>query len=142
MYGGSPWRWLRDRPHITVLWADLPDDLLGYAEFASGTIVLTTGMTQAERRSVCAHEAAHLDRGPVMPHLEAREERAVDARVARELIPFDALVSAMVWSSDEWEIAEELTVAVDLVQVRLHDLTPAETADLNRALDENELRLP
>lgn len=140
---GDPWSWLRRLTHITVHWSDdLPDDLMGQADFATDTITLATGMTQAERRSVCWHEVQHLHRGPVPAHLEAREERAVDVEVARALIPFDALVTAMVWSSDEWEIAEELTVAVDLVRVRLHDLTPTETEALNRALDQNELRLP
>lgn len=142
MFGDSPWRWLRSQPHVTVLWAELDDDLLGYAEFDTNTIVLAVGMTQAERRSVCAHENAHLRRGPVMPHLEAREERTVDALVARDLIPFEALVNAMVWSSDEYELAEELTVSVDLVRARLHGLSAAETDALNLELDERELRLP
>lgn len=140
---GNPWRWLRELTHITVHWSDaLPDDVQGFADVDTDTITLAVGMTQAERRTTCWHEVQHLLRGRVPAHLRGREERAVDAQVARDLIPFDALVDAMTWSGDEWEIAEELTVAVDLVRVRLHALTPAETDALNRALDEHELRLP
>lgn len=139
---GDPWRWLRHLPHITVEWALLPDDLLGEADFDSWTIVLDSRLTQAERRTTCWHEVTHLLRGPVPPHLEAREERAVEVQVARDLIPLDALVRAMVWSSDEWEIADELTVSVDLVRVRLEDLSGEETAALNEALDAAEKNLP
>jgi hypothetical protein len=139
---GDPWRWLRRLSHIEVLWADLPGDLLGQSDFETDTITLALGMTQAERRSVCWHEVLHLQRGPVPEYLEQREELAVDAAVARDLIPLSALVDAMVWSADEWEIADELTVSVDLVRVRLHDLTAAETEALNRALDAAESRLP
>lgn len=112
---------------------------MGYADFETDTIVLAQGMTQAERRSVCWHEVLHLRRGPVPAHLTGREEAAVDAATARDLIPFGALVDAMLWSSDEWEIAEELTVSVDLVRVRLHDLSTSETRALNEALDAAEI---
>ncbi len=142
MHGESPWRRLRHLPHITVVWADLPDGLLGVADFITATITLTTGMTQAERRSVCAHELAHLDRGPVPAYLTPREELAIDAAVARDLIPFGALVSAMLWSRDDYEIAEELTVDVGLVRSRLDGLSAKESDALERALDAGELLLP
>lgn len=140
---GDPWRWLRRLTHITVLWSDdLPEDVLGHADFSTDTITLATGMTQAERRSVCWHEVLHLCRGPVPLHLTGREEQAVDLEVARTLIPFGALVDAMLWSRDDHEIAEELTVDVTLVRIRLEALTAAESADLEQALDEAELLIP
>lgn len=140
---GHPWRWLRALPHITLDWSrELPEDLMGYAEFDGDRITLAEGMTQAERRSTCWHEVVHLMRGPVPPHLAEREEQAVNLQVARDLIPFNALVEAMLWSLDEWEIAEELTVDVALVRVRLHALTAAETRDLNAALDAAERTIP
>lgn len=140
---GHPWRWLRSLPHITVRWSrDLPEDVMGHVEFDTHTITLAEGLTQAERRSTCWHEVVHVLRGPVPAYQAAREERAVEAIVARDLIPFRALVQAMLWSRDDHEIAEELTVDVDLVRARLNGLSTTETAELNRALDEGELRLP
>ena len=139
---GHPWRRLRELTHITLQWADLPDHIMGFAHFETDTIVLSKRLNQAERRVTCAHEVAHLLRGPVPPHLREREERVVEEIVARDLIPFDALVEAMLWSLNDYEIADELWVDVDLVRVRLHSLTPTETAALNRALDERELSIP
>lgn len=123
-------------------WADLPPDQLGCADFESQTITLAKGLTQAERRSTCWHEVQHLLRGPVPPHLEAREERVVEDRTARDLIPFSALVQAMLWSRDDWEIADELTVDVGLVRARLEGLSAEESDALERALDEAELLSP
>lgn len=139
---GHPWRWLRHLPHITVRWAHLPDDVMGYAEFETDTVVLDKSLTQAERRTTCWHEVTHLLRGKVPDHLAGREERAVEAKVAGDLIPFEALVTAMLWSLDDHEIAEELTVDVALVRVRLAGLTAGESARLNAALDRGELLLP
>src|SRR5690348_4938260 len=121
---GDVWEWVRCRPHITVVWSDdLDEDEVGRAEFATNTILLAKDLTQAERRTACWHEVRHLERGAPPAYHEAREERAVDLEVARDLIPLDALVDAMLWSADDWEIAEELTVSVDLVRVRLHNLS-------------------
>lgn len=139
---GNPWRRLRELTHITLEWADLPDHLMGFAHFETDTIVLSKRLTQAERRVTCAHEVTHLLRGPVPNAYREREEKAVEESVARDLIPFDALVEAMLWSLNDYEIADELTVDVALVRVRLHALTPAESRGLNQALDEGELRLP
>lgn len=139
---GHPWRRLRELAHITLHWADLPEHLMGFAHFETDTIVLSKRLNQAERRVTCAHEVTHLLRGPVPPHLREREERAVEEIVARDLIPFDALVQAMLWSLNDYEVADELTVDVALVRVRLHTLTAQETETLNHALDEGELRIP
>lgn len=139
---GHPWRWLRRLPHIDVQWADLPGDLMGYADFTTQTITLDKSLTQAERRVTCWHEVTHLLRGPVSAHLTEREERAVESIVARDLIPFPALVQAMLWSLDDHQIADELTVDVALVRVRLEGLSTQETAELNAALDAGELLLP
>lgn len=140
---GHPWRWLRSHPHITVEWSDdLPADVMGRANFATNTIVLAKGLTQAERRSTCWHEVQHLLRGPVTAHLSEREERQVEAIVARDLIPFPALVEAMLWSLDDYEIADELSVDVGLVRARLEGLTPVESMALERSLLENERLIP
>ncbi len=134
---GNPWHWLRDMPHVTVRWVDLPRGILGLADFKTDTIFLAKGMTQAERRSVCWHEALHLLRGKVPAHLSAREEKAIDAQAARDLIPLAALIDAMAWSNDESEIAAELTVSVDLVRSRLRGLDGDETVVLSKSLGGN-----
>lgn len=140
---GHPWRWLRGLPDITVRWADdLPADIMGRACFETRTITLAKGLTQAERRTTCWHEVQHLLRGPATGAWTEREERAVEAIVARDLIPFAALVDAMLWSGDDYEIAEELTVDVQLVRARLEGLTPGESRMLEHRLLEAELRLP
>lgn len=140
---GHPWRWLRELRHITVEWVDhLPDDVMGRALYATDTIELAKGLTQAERRTTCWHEVQHLLRGPAPGHLERREERTIEAIVARDLIPFEALVDAMLWSRDDYEIADELTVDVALVRARLEDLTDRESMALELALDHEELHLP
>lgn len=139
---GDPWRWLRRLPHITVEWVDdLPPDVMGRAIFGTLTVQLAKGLTQAERRTTCWHEVQHLLRGPTMTHLVPREERCVEAIVARDLIPLEALADAMLWSRDDYEIAEELTVDVGLVRARLEDLSEAESLELEQALDDGELRI-
>lgn len=109
--------------------------------FDSQTVTMAHGLTQAERRSSIAHETQHILRGPVEPRLRTREERAVDQAAARLLIPFDALVEAMLWSMDDYEIAEELWVDVHTVRARLGSLTAAESRLLNQRLDRAELGL-
>jgi hypothetical protein len=136
-----PWRRLRELAHITLHSADLPDGALGYTDCTT-TIVLTTGLTQAERRCTLDHELVHIERGPAPHWLEAREERTVNEITARRMIPFDALADAMVWSFDDHELAEELWVDVDTVRNRLAALTDEESAELNRRLDAAEARIP
>lgn len=140
---GHPWRWLRGLPDITVHWTpDLPEDVMGYAHHETRTIMLATGLTQAERRTTCWHEVQHLLRGPSAGCRSAHEERLIESIVARDLIPFSALVDAMLWSRDDHEIADELTVDVALVRARLEGLSDVESLDLERRLDEAELRIP
>lgn len=137
-----PWRAFRELNHIRLLWAHLPDGLLGLTDFATGTVTLANGMTQAERRCTIAHESEHVRRGPVPVHLEPREERTIDDLVARRLIPFATLAEAMLWARDDHELAEDLWVDVETVRARLRHLTAGESQELNRRLDEGELRIP
>ncbi len=121
MHGGHhhPWRALRSLFEWTLHWRDLPEGVLGVTDHRRRTITLTTGMTQAERRSTIAHEVTHAERGPVPRHLAAREERIVDH-----------------------QLADELWVDVGMVRARLAGLTDAETVEVNRRLDDAEVRMP
>ena len=93
-------------------------------------------------KAVEAHELIHLERGPFPRWAEPREERIVCAAAARRLITLEQLSDALVWCRDEHEAAEHLHVDVPTVIARLESLTATESADLNRMLDEAELRIP
>lgn len=106
------------------------------------TISLRRGLTQVERRCTLTHELEHVERGPAVVGYAEVEERAVNAAAARRLIPFERLVDAMVWSGNEWELADELWVDVGTVRDRLVNLTEQESRELMRRLDEAEVRMP
>jgi hypothetical protein len=99
-------------------------------------------MTLAERRSTIAHEVEHITRGPAHVGYERREELAVCRATAKRLITFEALVDAMVWSGDEYELAAELWVDVGTVRDRLRSLSPWESAEISRRMERAELRHP
>jgi hypothetical protein len=133
-----PWRYLRSRPDVRVIFVELPDGVLGFCDHEKKTIWLTTGMRQRQRREVLQHELEHLDRGRVAGHFEREEERAVEAATAHALITLPELLTALRWSRDMHEVADELWVPVDLVAVRWNHLHPAETAAVKRVLADVE----
>lgn len=137
-----PWRALRSLVDWTLRWGHLPDGVLGETDWEARTVTLRHGLTQAERRSTLTHELEHVARGPVPVYCQAREERAVDEAAARRLIRFDRLVDAMVWSLDEYELAELLWVDVPTVVTRLATLTVEESSVLVDRLDAAELLNP
>ena len=136
----DPWRALRALAHVTLVWHE--GGPAGWTHFPTATISLRRGMTLAERRSTIAHEVEHITRGPAHVGYERREELAVCTAVAKRLITFEALVDAMVWSGDEYELAAELWVDVGTVRDRLRSLSPWESAELRRRMERAELRHP
>lgn len=137
-----PWRALRHLAHVTLHWRDLPEGILGLTNFATSTITLTTGMTQAERRCTIAHEIEHLLRGPVPGWLRSREEREVDQAVARRLIDLKPLGEALAWAHNLPEAADELWVDEATLQARMEHLHPAERAYLRRRLSVEDETVP
>lgn len=89
----NAWRALRDRAHVRLRWGS-PNGHDGQVD-TTGTIWLHPHLGRQERHAVLAHELVHLERGipaPATPAvLVAREERLVDAEVARRLVPLDEL---------------------------------------------------
>lgn len=141
----NPWRALADVAHVRLLHStDLPDGTLGLCDFGPPpTITLDSRMTQAQRRSTLAHELVHLERGPLhYGGCVVREEAAVDRDAARRLIAWRDLVDAMLWCADEHELAERLWVDVPTAVARLAALTQDESRELDRRLDDAELRIP
>lgn len=116
---------------------DLPDDVLGLAFHDERRIEIAEGLLQVERRCVLAHELVHLERGPCAGH-HAREESAVDHEAARRLITLEALTTALLWSQDEHELADELWVDVAMVRARLAGLTTIERDAIERRFSASE----
>lgn len=136
-----PWRRLRESPHITLRWFSGPGRP-GYARHSTQTVYLRDDLTQAERRAVLLHELEHLACGPAVRGYVDDDERQVQERAARWLIPIDRLAQAMVWAGDDVELAEELWVDVATVRARLRSLNDEETALLNDRLDAAERCYP
>lgn len=133
-----PWRRLRDLAHVTLLWHD--EGPKGVTNFGEATISLRRGMTQAERRSTVLHECLHVERGPALSTLAAREELRVEKETARLLLPdMHAVADALAWAHDLAEAAEELWVDEQLLRCRLAHLHPSERAYLKRRLDADGL---
>lgn len=130
-----PWRAFRALTEWRLRWADLPDGLFGHVDHRTRVVTLSHGLSQAERRSTITHELEHIADPDACEDLIRR-------RTAERLIPFDALVRAMVWAGNEHELAHELWVDVSVALDRLHGLSPAESDELARRLDLAELRNP
>lgn len=135
-----PWRTLRALAHVTLHWHD--GGPAGWTHFESASISLRRGLTQVERRCTLTHELRHLERGPAVVGYDHQEELAVREESARRLISFPALVEAMLWARDEYELAEELWVDVGTARDRLAFLDDLESQELNRRLDQAEVMLP
>lgn len=114
---------------------------MGYTDFETRTVRIDPRLTQAERRCTIAHETEHALRGPA-PGGWSLEETLIDRVVARRLIGLSDLADAIVWSNDVVELADVLWVDVPTLLVRLRDLTPAESAELDARLDAAGLTFP
>ncbi|NDO78229.1 hypothetical protein GKZ75_08335 [Kocuria indica] len=123
-----------------VIYRLLSGDACGYYDRANNTIVVDPRLSPRQRRITEAHERIHAERGDVCPHtewLEIKMEAAVDRELALRLIPWTALLDAARWSSEPHEIAEELDVDEDLLEIRIAHLSDTERGRLNRVSREN-----
>ncbi len=125
-----PWRRFREElSEWTLLWAALPEGILGVTNFRARTVTLTHGMTQAERRCTIAHESEHM--------AGERREVVADRNAARLLLPdIRAIGEALAWSHSTHEAAEELWVDEATLRARLDALHPSERHYLRRRLEE------
>lgn len=130
-----PWRAFSVLTDIKLRWAVLPKGLLGYTDHVRGEVVLAEGLNQAQRRCVIEHERHHVLRGPVPPHLRAREEVAVEREAARLLLPdIKVIAEALAWALSVEEAAEELWVDPAMLRCRLASLHPSERGYLHSRL--------
>jgi hypothetical protein len=132
-----PWRRFAELGDWTLRWAELPTGVMGLTCHQTRTVTLALGLSQAERRCTIAHETEHIARGPVQPSAVPREERAIEQRVARLLIPsVGRIAEAMAWSGGHLETAADALWVDDyLLQVRLSTLTPPEHEHLALRLE-------
>lgn len=124
----DPYKALLAQPHITYVKCDL---LFGQGRYyhAQRTIVLNRNLTQVERRCALTHELIHAERGDVptgFTWTDARVERATDMESARRLIPLDLLVDAFRWTTETYELADELNVEPYYLAIRMRHLTDAD----------------
>jgi hypothetical protein len=135
MGGWSPWRTLRERDHIDLVWRDLPRDVAGYWSPRRGgraVIVLASWLHRRARRCTLAHELVHDERGLVTsgmpPALAAKEEHAVEREVARRLVPPEELVDLVRRAVElgdgvtVHDVAEAFDVDDDVARRALEDL--------------------
>lgn len=129
----NPWRRLRELDHVELVWVAVPG-LLGATD-GRRVIHLHPQQSQAQRRSTLAHELAHLElrHGPGGT---PREERDAGALAAMWLVPLDRLVDAARWARSLDELADELWVDVETVQIRLATLADAERDEVALARTE------
>lgn len=136
----DPKRALRECAYITYLRADLLPGEKGRYYCAHNTIVISRALNQAGRRCALTHELIHAetrDEEVDAPLFESKRERAVDREAARRLIPIERLIEALLWSCDPHEIADELWVDLDTLQMRCGSLSEHErTAILARLREE------
>ncbi len=135
----NPWRELGTYADWTLRFDALPGRRRGLCHWPTRTIILRTGMTQAERRSVLGHELGHLTRGRFPGWAKPAEEESVNRWAARRLIPIGNLVEALQWTDCVDEAADYVWTDVPTVQARLRALHPSERALAVRTLERRHL---
>lgn len=101
--GWRPWRALRERPEIEFELCDLPDGVraIHATDGDHEAILVSRGLSPAERLAALAHELVHAERGGSGHTLGAPatwgaavalEEQRVDRIVAGRLVPHERLI--------------------------------------------------
>lgn len=125
----NPWRVLRERRHLHLVWARLPHGCEGRIEDDGHErrIILDLRLERRERNAVLAHELVHDERNilylPSTPTaLVEKEESYVNREVARRLVPLTMLeryVERVVELGEPVHaaaVAEEFDVPLDVAQ--------------------------
>lgn len=128
--GWNPWEGL-EKAGIDVGWSDLP--ITGCYFPAAKVIALGAQLSDAEARLVLTHELAHHALGH-LPHADPLEVDRMELRARRwaavRLLSLEDLATAMRSAGNLFEVAEELGVDPELLEVRLRWLTDEERKEL------------
>jgi hypothetical protein len=136
-----PWAHLaHHHEDVIVVFADLPNGLLGFTDLRRRRIILDARLTQVERRCTLTHELEHVHRGPVPadPALAAREEAIIDELAARRLVSLRELIEALLWSDHEHTVAEELWVDLPTLRARIATLAHEERQAIDERLAQSD----
>lgn len=139
----NPWRELRARGDVELVWADM-GGCPGRAErdAAGERILLDPTLGRIARNAVLAHELVHLERGILYDAstpgaLVDKEEAAVEAIVADRLVP-PALLLQYIDATADLEgvtaatVAAEFEVPVDVAELALGRLVATLGIDRRR----------
>lgn len=129
-----PWRELRQRAHVTLVFDRLADRFGGAFYGVAGdhaAVVISPELDQVERRCALAHELVHDERRVTRPHatdatMELEEER-VRRETARRLVPLEDLAELVATRIDVDPITVELVA-------NEYDVTSAVAAEALRQL--------
>lgn len=141
----DPKKALLRQPDLTYMRTELPPGEKGRYFPAFHTIVVDSGLNQAGRRCALTHELIHAEaRDDCIPSswLTDKYEHDVDRQAAIRLITLEALISALLWTHNPDELAEELHVDADTLHVRLAHLSRAERGAIAARLNEAFSGLP
>lgn len=133
-----PWHALRALTSWNLLWSTPAPGACAEIDWPSRTVTMDPLLLHAERGSALTHELGHIERGAFPGWATDREERAMDAAAARQLIDIRALGDALVWSLDPHVLAEELWRDVPILESRTAYPHPSERHYLRRRLDRKE----
>jgi hypothetical protein len=100
-------------------------------------ILLEETTSAVVQRCSLAHAIAHIDLGHgwTLPGwFENKEESDADDLASRRLISLEDLARALTWSRDREEVAAELEVDLEMLEVRERKLTRDERKRLRRML--------
>lgn len=139
-----PWRHAAENyPDVIInCHRELPHQMWGVTSFKLRKVWLCRRLRQVHRRCTLTHELIHLERGPVPPGLQEREERIVDELAARRLIEMRDLEEGLRWSREPTELADALWVDLPTLHTRMSTLDPLETSQLEGALGDEWLWIP
>ena len=136
----DPWEAADEHTDLLVVFHPVASLMGGGFHARAGctaVIVLDPDLDGVQRRAVLTHELVHHERGggpgradapATLGLLVERDERAVEAEVARRLVPVDQLVALVdelvdaVGSVSDAEVAAHFGVPVDVARVALHQL--------------------
>lgn len=114
---------------IEVVYQHLPGDITGLYDHETRTIYLDPRCDYATRNSTLSHELKHAARGDTRcddPWFDAKQELTVERAAAKDLIPFTALESSVLWCMNSHEMADHLDVDHSMLLTRIQTLTPDE----------------